>query len=177
MDRAQTWHHLDGSGYGGNGYIEGIAVSPSYERDSTVFLSVRGRGLFRSCDGGRTFVQIAMAFTPANFLPSHMNEFHPVASPIICSPTYEADRTVYGLSGEHLLVSRDGGDSWVWRPVASGIPTPQSVGARAPAAKRVGFLNPLTSRVAGLSSAIGWTRRKVVKLLATAAVVITCYAL
>jgi photosystem II stability/assembly factor-like uncharacterized protein len=176
VDRAQTWRLLDGRAYGGDGYIEGIAVSPSYERDGTVFLSVRGRGLFRSCDGGHTFVPIATELTSSNSLPSHLDGFHPVGSPIICSPSYETDRTVYGISGVDLLVSRDGGESWSPRSVASGILTPRSINATAPGIGDTGRTDPLTSRVSDLLSSLGWTRRKVLKLLVTLALSAACYA-
>ena len=91
-----SWHKLPGTAYGGDSYIETIAISPDYQSDRTFLVSVRGKGLFRTVDGGKTFTQIGDYWTGA----------------IQFSPAYSVDQTIFGSSGAELYKSTDGGDTW-----------------------------------------------------------------
>lgn len=95
-DEGTSWHKLAGTAYGGNSYIETIALSPNYQSDRTFLVSVRGEGLFRTVDGGKTFTQIGDYLT----------------GPIQFSPAYSVDRTIYSSSGAELFKSTDRGDTW-----------------------------------------------------------------
>ncbi|MDJ0687953.1 MAG: hypothetical protein QNJ41_05555 [Xenococcaceae cyanobacterium MO_188.B32] len=57
QDGGASWHKLPGTAYGGDNYIETIALSPNYqsgqakpgsEADRTLLVSVRGQGLFKT---------------------------------------------------------------------------------------------------------------------------------
>ncbi|MEM8831301.1 MAG: YCF48-related protein [Cyanobacteria bacterium P01_G01_bin.19] len=95
-DGGMSWHKLPSAAYGGDSYIETIAISPTYQSDRTLLVSVRGKGLFRTVDGGNTFERVGDYLT---------GEIH-------FSPTYESDRSIYGSSGAELYKSDNGGDTW-----------------------------------------------------------------
>jgi photosystem II stability/assembly factor-like uncharacterized protein len=90
-------------------YIIGLGISPNFQSDNTVFVSVRGKGLLKSENGGLSFQKIAAELLRAN----HAIEF------IEFSPNYTQDRTIYAASDEALFKSTDGGIHWeiVKRPV------------------------------------------------------------
>ena len=54
----KSWEELQSPAYGKNVYIEDVAISPNYASDRTFIASTRGRGLFKSTDGGKTFNKI-----------------------------------------------------------------------------------------------------------------------
>lgn len=95
-DGGTSWRKLTGTAYGGDRYIENIALSPNYQSDRTLLVSVRGEGLFRTLDGGKTFAWVGDYVT----------------GPIQFSPAYSVDRTIYSSSGAELFRSEDGGSSW-----------------------------------------------------------------
>ena len=95
-DGGTSWRKLAGTAYGGDSYIETIAISPNYQNDQTFLISVRGKGLFKTEDGGRTFTQIGDYLT----------------GPIKFSPSYSVDQTIFSSSGAELYKSTDGGDTW-----------------------------------------------------------------
>ena len=104
VDGGTSWSRLPGAAYGGASYIENIALSPDFGRDRTFLVSVRGKGLFRTEDGGQSFTEIGEYLT----------------GPIQFSPTYEGDRTIFASSGAEVIKSSDGGSSWQ----AVAIPQP-----------------------------------------------------
>ncbi len=96
---------MAGIAYGGDSYIENIAVSPNYQSDQakpgskadrTFLVSVRGEGLFKTADGGATFTQVGDYLT----------------GELMFSPAYSVDQTIYGSSGAELYRSTNGGDTW-----------------------------------------------------------------
>ncbi len=108
----QSWLKLPGSTYGGNSFIETVAVSPNYRSDRTVIVHVQGKGLFKSVDGGGTFVRIANNLLINNHALSNMDDFHSTGVPIQFSPSYSVDKTIYGTSQEEIFQSNDGGNTW-----------------------------------------------------------------
>ena len=108
-DGGTSWRNLP-IAVGEDNYIENIALSPNFESDRTLLVSVRGAGLFKTSNGGDTFTRIGEYWT----------------GPIVFSPAYAADRTIFGSSGAELFKSTDGGDSWQTVAVARadyGLPT------------------------------------------------------
>ncbi|MGF1539082.1 MAG: YCF48-related protein [Pleurocapsa sp.] len=105
QDGGTSWRKLAGIAYGGDSYIENIAVSPNYQSDQakpgskadrTFLVSVRGEGLFKTADGGATFTQVGDYLT----------------GELMFSPAYSVDQTIYGSSGAELYRSTNGGDTW-----------------------------------------------------------------
>jgi len=103
------WNHLHDINLGKIDYIIGLGISPNFRSDQTLFVSVRGKGLLKSEDGGHSFQKIAAALLRGN----HAIEF------IEFSPNYTLDRTIYAASDEELFKSTDGGIRWeiIKRPV------------------------------------------------------------
>jgi photosystem II stability/assembly factor-like uncharacterized protein len=110
-DMGEEWKKLRNPSDGSN-YIDALAVSPNYEEDQEIIISVRGKGLFKSNNGGETFRQIGMDLIMNNHLLSLPQEFPERSVPIKYSPSYKFDRTIFGISGEMMSVSEDGGETW-----------------------------------------------------------------
>ncbi|MDJ0632044.1 MAG: hypothetical protein QNJ34_02525 [Xenococcaceae cyanobacterium MO_188.B29] len=110
----QNWQQLVDTGYGDDGYIEGIALSPDFLKDGTLMVSVRGKGLFKSVDAGKTFTEVGTDLINDNYLFSNLYGFPLVASsmPIKFSSSYAEDQTIYGYADTKLFQSQDGGDTW-----------------------------------------------------------------
>ena len=113
-DGGKNWQQLVNTGYGDDGYIEAIALSPNFASDGTLMVSVRGRGLFKSVDAGNSFTRIGRDLIDNNHLLSNMYGFSLVSAstPIKFSPAYSQDRTIYGYSESQLFQSSDGGNTW-----------------------------------------------------------------
>jgi photosystem II stability/assembly factor-like uncharacterized protein len=105
-DGGASWHRIEVLRWGEPAFIIAIASSPDYEKDRTVFVSVKGRGLFKSTDGGRTFVETGLNLIGQNYCLRW----------IVFSPSYAADRIIYGASDEELFQSDDGGETWKIMP-------------------------------------------------------------
>ncbi|MDJ0633900.1 MAG: hypothetical protein QNJ34_11990 [Xenococcaceae cyanobacterium MO_188.B29] len=106
----ENWDKLVNTAYGDNSYIEGLALSPDYKNDQTFLVSVRGKGLFKSINGGKDFTQIgdnSIALARMNNVPSS-------GIPVKFSPTYAKDRTIYGFgaAGAAVFKSTDAGNTW-----------------------------------------------------------------
>lgn len=108
IDGGRSWQKLEGSAYGGNGYIRDIAISPTYQNDRTLIICVKGKGLFKTIDGGTTFVEIGHDLINNNHF----------LSLIKFSPAYSIDNTIY-VAGYELFQSTDGGNTWklIKRPI------------------------------------------------------------
>ena len=108
QDGGDTWTEV--ATLGNTPYIEAVAVSPSYKDDQTIMVSLRGQGIFRSRDGGRTFAAVGDAAPPLAIV----NNFEYGAMPLVFSPDYAQDQTLWGFGavrGE-LFKSSDGGQTW-----------------------------------------------------------------
>jgi photosystem II stability/assembly factor-like uncharacterized protein len=78
-----------------------LAISPDFGSDSTLFAGTEDHGLFQSTDGGQRWQNLGgdrLAAGPVNS--------------ILLSPGFPTKPDLLILSGDVLLVSRDGGQSW-----------------------------------------------------------------
>lgn len=129
-DGGESWGKLTVNADTDRSYVDAVAISPDYQSDQakpgskadrTLIVSFRGKGLFKSVDGGTTFAQVAENLLNSNHSLANMYGFWPPTMPIKFSPAYSSDRTIYGVSETNLLKSTDGGDTWSNLP----LPTPQ----------------------------------------------------
>ncbi|MFO8040886.1 MAG: hypothetical protein R6U67_15730 [Sodalinema sp.] len=109
-DAGASWQPLAGLADFADDYIEAMAVSPEFESDRTLVTSIRGRGLWRSLDGGQSFTQIGdskLLFSKLNGIPS-------AGMAIQFSPNYGQDNTLYAMGDPNtaLYRSRDQGLTW-----------------------------------------------------------------
>ena len=122
-DRGATWRAATGTVPLARGYIDAVAVSPAYADDGTVLVSARGHGVHRSTDGGATWTgppsDGGRHVTPENF-------YHATAEPVVFSPAFTQDATVFAFEGESLFRSTDGGVRW------KGVPLPVTTHATDP---------------------------------------------
>jgi len=101
-DGGNSWEKVGDSCCGGNATIKALAISPNYQKDRTVIVSVKGSGLFKSEDGAGSFVEIGTELINKNHA-MRLLEF---------SPAYETDKTIVGASYEELFLSIDAGQTW-----------------------------------------------------------------
>ncbi|MDJ0571522.1 MAG: YCF48-related protein [Pleurocapsa sp. MO_192.B19] len=120
-DGGESWDKLTGTTASEDGYVEAVAISPNYQSDQTLIMNVRGRGLFKTVDGGTTFTQVGNDLLNSNHSLANMYGFWPPTMAIKFSPSYSLDRTIYGVSETKLFKSTDGGNTWA----NVSIPTPQ----------------------------------------------------
>jgi len=108
-DAGRTWSGLTVSPSLADVPVSALGVSPDFADDRMIIVSLKGQGLYRSSDGGGTFVPIGRDLLEKNF-DLKLIEF---------SPGFSVDGVIYGASDEVLLKSLDAGSSWsiVGRPV------------------------------------------------------------
>ena len=108
-DGGITWEKVGGNCCDDKVIIKAIAVSPSYQKDKMVIVSIQGIGLYKSENGGDNFVEIGTELINENYNLDSL-EF---------SPAYEEDRTIVGASYEEIFLSTDSGQTWdmVERPI------------------------------------------------------------
>jgi photosystem II stability/assembly factor-like uncharacterized protein len=109
-DACATWNRVEGTPFGAHAKIEAVAISPSFATDGTVLVAVPGKGLFTSVDGARTFTATGADLLERNVVFANIP--NAVASPIVFSPNYATDRTVFGYSPSGFFRSTDGGEHW-----------------------------------------------------------------
>jgi photosystem II stability/assembly factor-like uncharacterized protein len=109
-DAGKKWDLVQDADYGATSNIEALAVSPSFDNDGTVLVSVSGKGLFKSVDGGYTFVATGRNLLDMNVVFANIP--NAVACPIVFSPDYGRDRTVFGYAPPGVYRSTDGGEHW-----------------------------------------------------------------
>ncbi|MSO87847.1 MAG: hypothetical protein EXQ71_10065 [Acidimicrobiia bacterium] len=104
------WTPVTISGVSPTSSIEAVAVSPEFASDGTLLVSVRGRGLFRSADGGATFAPTGEALLERNIVLA--NFYHGATEAILFSPDFQHDHTIFGQAGTAVVKSTDGGETW-----------------------------------------------------------------
>ena len=109
-DGGTTWERPGTPGFRPEDSIEAVALSPNFVVDGTALVTARGRGLFRSTNRGKTFEPVGADLLERNQLLDTFSKS--TASPIVFSPAYASDRTVFGFSGTELLKSTNGGETW-----------------------------------------------------------------
>ena len=122
-DGGKSWSKLAGTADGDDGYVEAVAISPNYQNDQTLIMSIRGRGLFKTVNGGTTFTRVGDDLLNNNHSLANMYGFWPPTVPIKFSSSYSVDQTIYGVSETNLFKSTDGGNTWANMP----IPTLQGI--------------------------------------------------
>ena len=115
QDGGATWERIQSNAYGLSPFVEAVALSPNYENDQTVVVSVRGRGLFKSQDGGNTFATLGdpgLAISRIGYVPS-------AGRALQFSPNYAEDNTLFGFGTVDTSIYRsiDGGETWEVLPV------------------------------------------------------------
>jgi photosystem II stability/assembly factor-like uncharacterized protein len=108
-DAGENWHLLPVTENAASAAVNALAVSPNYKIDQTLLMSIKGKGIYKSKDGGKTFRAIALSMKQAN----HQLKW------IQFSNTFATDRIIYAASYEELFCSKDGGHTWqlIKRPV------------------------------------------------------------
>jgi photosystem II stability/assembly factor-like uncharacterized protein len=143
-DRGGSWTELTAPPLSTDSLVEAVAVSPDYPVDGTVLVSVRGSGLFRSTDGGSSFVSVGSSLVAGNVQVQDFNA--PTSAPLVFSPAYATDRTIFGFGATEVVRSTDGGSTWsvlrlppastlLQAPVIAAAPTLTQVVEGAPGAR------------------------------------------
>jgi photosystem II stability/assembly factor-like uncharacterized protein len=116
--------------------VDVVAVSPTFASDHLVLASVFGRGLYRSTDNGVTFSPSSPELLANNIIIADYD--NPTSLPIVFSPSYASDHTVYGWFASVIVRSTDGGVHWtiLQLPPGASILQPPSI-VEAPAAPSV----------------------------------------
>lgn len=109
-DEGATWSIVRGLPFGDRAYIEAVVTSPDFATDGTALVSVRGLGLFRSIDGGATYAPVGQDLLDDNVVLASF--YHSTSEPIVFSPTFGQDKTVFGIAESTLYKSTDAGSSW-----------------------------------------------------------------
>jgi photosystem II stability/assembly factor-like uncharacterized protein len=125
-DAGKQWDLVQEADYGARCNIEALALSPSFDDDGTVLVSVPGKGLFKSVDGGHTFVATGRNLLDMNVVFANIP--NAVASPIVFSPDYGHDRTVFGYAPSGVYRSTDGAEHWTdITPPTTTHPMPKKI--------------------------------------------------
>jgi photosystem II stability/assembly factor-like uncharacterized protein len=109
-DGAKTWGKVTVIPEDSSHDLLGVAISPNYAQDKTMMVTARGKGLYKTVDGGQSFQPIG-----DNSLPITKLDNIPYAgTPIHFSPNYGEDNTIFGIGSAKTAVYRstDGGNTW-----------------------------------------------------------------
>jgi len=98
----QSWKKIRVAGNGKRELISAIGVSPCFRSDATLLVSVKGKGLFKSEDGGDSFAEISRGLMRG----------HQLISAFQFSTDYKNDRTILASSAEEIYLSADSGLHW-----------------------------------------------------------------
>jgi photosystem II stability/assembly factor-like uncharacterized protein len=97
-DGGQTWAPANGGLHAS--LVVGLALSPAFAHDQTMFAASLQSGVSVSRNGGRTWTESSVG------LPD------PTVLQLAISPAFAEDRTLLAATGGGLYVSRDGGAGW-----------------------------------------------------------------
>jgi len=108
-DRGDSWVKSDADFGVSPAPVIAVALSPDFEKDGSLLLSVKGAGLFRSADRGATVEFIGAELAAMNASIEYLHY----------SPGFTNDESIVAASDEQLMLSTNGGSSWqvVDRPV------------------------------------------------------------
>lgn len=109
-DGGDTWRDVQSDALGERPYVEAVVTAPDFHESGIVLVSLRGRGLFRSTDGGETFSQAGTDLLADNVVLASF--YHSTSEPIVFSPDFAEDQTVFGMAQDTVYRSTDGGESW-----------------------------------------------------------------
>lgn len=109
-DKGNTWVNLAIADLGDNAPFEGVAISPNYQNDQTIIASARGKGLYKSNDGGNSF----QAIGDPNLPYGRVWQIPASGLALRFSPNYAQDNTLYSIGSATTAVykSTDGGNTW-----------------------------------------------------------------
>jgi photosystem II stability/assembly factor-like uncharacterized protein len=109
-DSGNSWDKFTNTPYDENAYIEGVAISPNYQNDQTFITSIRGHGLYKTVDDGKTFIHLGND----NIALGKMNSVPSAGMSVQFSPNYAQDDSLYGFGSASTQVYRslDGGKTW-----------------------------------------------------------------
>jgi len=107
-DAGETWELVPA--LDATAFVEGVAISPNYASDRTFLVSLRGQGLFKTTDGGASFAQVYNG----DLTLARLGNVPSAGVPIVFSPTFADDQTIFGFGGAEPEVFRstDGGETW-----------------------------------------------------------------
>ncbi|MFQ6102613.1 MAG: WD40/YVTN/BNR-like repeat-containing protein [Anaerolineae bacterium] len=81
-----------------------LALSPNYADDGVLFAGTEANGFFRSDDRGHTWTRLGQRSVTQT------------VNAVVVSPEFPVKADVLVMSGDTLLISRDGGESWAdWK--------------------------------------------------------------
>ena len=108
-DRGDSWARLQAEFGVSPAPVLAISVSPEFETDNSLIVSINGSGLYRSRDRGQLFELVGQQLVADNAAIEYLEY----------SPGYSNDLSIVAASDEELFLSVDQGDSWseVTRPV------------------------------------------------------------
>ncbi len=111
-DKGTTWSSVGSFG----GYVvPWISFAPDYQTSGTAFVSVEGRGLWRTTDAFATVVQCATLTAGPDLVDT-------VVDCVAASPSFATDHTVFvGTHSGRMYLSADGGVSFKY-VAGSGLP-------------------------------------------------------
>ncbi|WP_293006293.1 hypothetical protein [Nitrosomonas sp.] len=106
-DGGTTWTKETDTSVGSNAVILQVEFSPNFGVDRTIFVNVRGKGLFSANLDGAGAVTSSLN-TTASLIATENIEFIEFK----ISPTYELDSTIVGAARKNIYKSVDGGLTW-----------------------------------------------------------------